>query len=727
MSSMMSFSGSTRSSQSDWAAHDGSSTFMATADGEEANADSEGPLLRRGLPPTGPIPLLIPTLATSRSEPRSDTSRSSARGSLSRRFSTSSLKYNSKFLTLTLHPDAHEPNAPILLAEGDTGTPRSIRRTRSLELDDHWRQSSDWADSPLPPLGPTQKDEASSADETTMCSQSLPPRAPSNRKVPLRRIYSSDCLPSKAARANLLDFEAVKSFHNFHTKPATLRDRHLFWKALWRALLFPWCRTWWVTRGAGHAVGPWQFEALRLLYLAQLTCLLLYALDWLPGLPASEMPEKCFWDLWRPCIALGLFAIVHADVVAVAPSTPHTPHHRKARGPPLPRFSPTQDLGHKLGFPVDDELCSEGSDSNSDGDETLDRQLQLQESLAELSVNAHRWLPNGKREKETLTLKQFRSILLTKVGATARSSLNVTATRVCLVLVPLFPWALALLEAHPCPAADPAAPASAAAGWAVCWAEGLWNPDRAVALATSGVIGVVSTASMICLSLPLLHHLSQAELTFSRRLVYARFFKSITSSGKARRYGVPHFSLKNGANIRFWLALRGGRPWLAQHAEQRAADVVVTMCFAVSCLLLGALLLESSKGDDFPAGPVDWDIVVCSAILSFWMLRFLVIGSQINAKYSDTTVLLTEQINLQLRMLVADNAEKLDRLKVTSNVLKVATKLLHELGKPTKISGLAMNKQFYNLMRVVVLSALSAALSEPLGFKIRLTTLAKMK
>lgn len=45
-------------------------------------------------------------------------------------------------------------------------------------------------------------------------------------------------------RANLLDFEAVKSFHNFHTKPATLRDRHLFWKALWRALLFPWCRTW---------------------------------------------------------------------------------------------------------------------------------------------------------------------------------------------------------------------------------------------------------------------------------------------------------------------------------------------------------------------------------------------------------------------------------------------------------------------------------------------------
>ncbi len=36
--------------------------------------------------------------------------------------------------------------------------------------------------------------------------------------------------------------------------------------------------------------------------------------------------------------------------------------------------------------------------------------------------------------------------------------------------------------------------------------------------------------------------------------------------------------------------------------------------------------------------------------------------------------------------------------QVTSNVLKVATKLMQELGKPTKISGLAMNKGFYNVL-----------------------------
>jgi len=358
----------------------------------------------------------------------------------------------------------------------------------------------------------------------------------------------------------------------------------------------------------------------------------------------------------------------------------------------------------------------------SDGEDSLHRQLQLQEpgGGVELSVNTHRWSPEGRHRKETLTLKEFRNLLSLKVGAAPPSKLNLTMTRVCLFLLPLLPWAISLgtpiARCVPLPAFQPDA----------CRAEWAALGEPSVGTLTSGLVGIVSTVCMFCLTRPLCNHLSEAEATFSRRLVYARYFKSITSSGKARRYGVPHFSLKNGANIRFWLALRGGRPWLAQHVEQRAADVVVTLCFGLSCILLGALLLASSKGD-FPETQMDWEIVVCSAALSFWMLRFLVIGSQINAKYSDTTVLLTEQINLQLRMLVADSPEKLDRLKVTSNVLKVATKLLHELGKPTKISGLAMNKNFYNLMRVVVLSALSAALSEPLGFKVRLTTLAKMK
>ena len=78
-----------------------------------------------------------------------------------------------------------------------------------------------------------------------------------------------------------------------------------------------------------------------------------------------------------------------------------------------------------------------------------------------------------------------------------------------------------------------------------------------------------------------------------------------------------------------------------------------------------------SPQDTFPEGHLDWHITMGFAMLSFWMLRFLVLGSRINAKYSDTSVLLTEQINLQLRMLDADSSEKMDRLKVTSNVLKV--------------------------------------------------------
>ena len=100
---------------------------------------------------------------------------------------------------------------------------------------------------------------------------------------------------------------------------------------------------------------------------------------------------------------------------------------------------------------------------------------------------------------------------------------------------------------------------------------------------------------MFCLTVPLVQHLATAELIFSRRLMYARCFKSVTSSAKARKYGIPHFSLKNAANIRFWLALRGGRPWLVKHAEQRAADAIFLLCFVMSCILLGALLLASTK------------------------------------------------------------------------------------------------------------------------------------
>ena len=84
-------------------------------------------------------------------------------------------------------------------------------------------------------------------------------------------------------------------------------------------------------------------------------------------------------------------------------------------------------------------------------------------------------------------------------------------------------------------------------------------------------------------------------------------------------------------------------------------------------------------------------------------------------------VLMAEQLNVHLRML--RQPHKKGELVITNNVLKVATKLLREMEKADKkgpgAAGLLMNKTMYNIVRVFVLSACSALLSELLGFKFK--------
>jgi hypothetical protein len=56
------------------------------------------------------------------------------------------------------------------------------------------------------------------------------------------------------------------------------------------------------------------------------------------------------------------------------------------------------------------------------------------------------------------------------------------------------------------------------------------------------------------------------------------------------------------------------------------------------------------------------------------MLRFMMLGSNINKKYQNTSLLLTEQMNVYLRLLVKPH--KKEKLLVSNNVLKLASKLL---------------------------------------------------
>ncbi|CAN0326615.1 unnamed protein product, partial [Ectocarpus sp. 12 AP-2014] len=117
-------------------------------------------------------------------------------------------------------------------------------------------------------------------------------------------------------------------------------------------------------------------------------------------------------------------------------------------------------------------------------------------------------------------------------------------------------------------------------------------------------------------------------------------------------------------------------------------------------------------------------LLVWCCFISFFLLRYLTLGSNTNNRYRDTSVLLTEQINVQLRILQntsnKEASKKRERLGVSTNVLKLATKLLKELDGPNKLSGLSMNPVLYNVTRVVLVSALSGVMSDTLGFSVKL-------
>lgn len=93
--------------------------------------------------------------------------------------------------------------------------------------------------------------------------------------------------------------------------------------------------------------------------------------------------------------------------------------------------------------------------------------------------------------------------------------------------------------------------------------------------------------------------------------MYSKYFCALTSSQRARKHRLPHFSLKNVANIRVWLALRAGKTWLRRHRRERKADAVVSSAFFLSLALLAAILSEAiSREARFLSTVVHWEVCV---------------------------------------------------------------------------------------------------------------------
>lgn len=209
--------------------------------------------------------------------------------------------------------------------------------------------------------------------------------------------------------------------------------------------------------------------------------------------------------------------------------------------------------------------------------------------------------------------------------------------------------------------------------------------------------------------------LAVAERTFKQRFLYAKLFSHLTSFRRARKSELPHFRLNKVRNIKTWLSVRS---YLKKRGPQRSVDVIVSAAFLITLLLLSFLSVECLKDSVRLHSEYNLEALVWCLVLGVFLLRFMTLGTKINRKYRNLSVLITEQINLYLQ--IEQKPNKKEELMVANSVLKLAADLLKELESPFKISGLSANPYLYTITKVVILSALSGVLSEMLGFKLKL-------
>uniref|UniRef100_A0A8C7LDJ5 Putative homeodomain transcription factor 2 n=1 Tax=Oncorhynchus kisutch TaxID=8019 RepID=A0A8C7LDJ5_ONCKI len=247
------------------------------------------------------------------------------------------------------------------------------------------------------------------------------------------------------------------------------------------------------------------------------------------------------------------------------------------------------------------------------------------------------------------------------------------------------------------------------------------NELISVAFGSSSDIMVITMVTLsfmvrVCLIWLFFFLLSVAERTYKQRLLFAKLFGHLTSARRARKSEVPHFRLKKVQNIKMWLSLRS---YLKRRGPQRSVDVIVSSAFLLTLsvvFICCAQLLHIHH--TFLECHYNWELVIWCSSLSLFLLRFVTLGSETSKKYSNTSILLTEQINLYLKMEKKPN--KKEDLTLVNNVLKLATKLLKELDAPFRLYGLTMNPLLYNITQVVILSAVSGVISDLLGFNLKM-------
>ena len=252
------------------------------------------------------------------------------------------------------------------------------------------------------------------------------------------------------------------------------------------------------------------------------------------------------------------------------------------------------------------------------------------------------------------------------------------------------------------------------------------------------ILGVVTSCiSTFFLSWTLLSHAAGALDTFKRRYLYAKFFSKLTSSRKAKRYDLPYFRLHKVDHIKAWLSLRSKRMDLDLEniGPYRASDTIAYLLFMIAIFLVGVVSfraiqnISNQENNDASSKPnyivpstlADWFLVGWALILAIYVQRIMDLASKTHEKYQNTSVLLTEELNIHMRLL--RKPEKKDELAACNQMLKVAGALIKELegGKNKKGQNavLVLDPWLYSIVRVILLSALGALSSDLFGFRVR--------
>ncbi|XP_041323670.1 protein PHTF1 isoform X2 [Pyrgilauda ruficollis] len=158
------------------------------------------------------------------------------------------------------------------------------------------------------------------------------------------------------------------------------------------------------------------------------------------------------------------------------------------------------------------------------------------------------------------------------------------------------------------------------------------------------ILSAINFLERLCLTWMFFFMMCVAERTYKQRFLFAKLFSHITSARKARKYEIPHFRLKKVENIKIWLSLRS---YLKRRGPQRSVDVVVSSVFLLALSIAFICCAQVLKGHKtFLSAAYNWEFLMWEAALLLFLLRLASLGSETNKKYSNISILLTEQVGI---------------------------------------------------------------------------------